>query len=344
MRVLLAPLARFVVLFAIAASGPAVALDFVNMAGAGTSSDVCVFIAQKRGFFRDEGLEVKITPFDSGVKMIAPLGSGELDTATSSGNAALYNAAARGIDVKIVASSGSAPPGYGHNLLIIRKALIEQGRYKGPADIKGLRIAMPSPGSSATATLNNYLAGLGLRFADILPVYLSYPNHVVALANGGIDAGLTAEPLASQALKAGSAIRVASDDAMDPYHEASVTLMSGKFIKERPDVARRFMRAFIKGARVYNDALKGGLLAGPAADEVIGVLTEFTELKDASVFRSMAPQGVDPNGHLNVEGLQKDLDFYKTQGWIEGVVDVRQVVDLRFTEAAVRELGPYAPK
>ena len=255
-------------------AAPASALDFVNMAGAGTSSDVNLFIAQKKGFFREEGIEVKITNFDSGVKMIAPLGSGELDAATSSGNAALYNAVARGINVKIVVSSGSAPPNYGHNLLIVRKDLIESGRYKKPTDIKGMKIAMPSPGSSATATLNTYLTGIGLSFKDIEPVYLSYPNQVVALANGKIDVGLTAEPQASQIIKAGDAIRVTSDDVMDPYHEASVSLMSGKFISERPDVARRFMRAFIKAARFYNDSLKDGLIRGPNADEVIAILTE----------------------------------------------------------------------
>jgi NitT/TauT family transport system substrate-binding protein len=325
-------------------AAPASALDVVNMAGSGTSSDVNLFIAEKKGYFREEGLQVKITTFDSGVKMIAPLGSGELDAATSSGNAALYNAVARGIDVKIVVSSGSAPPNYGHNILIVRKDLVDSGRYKAPTDIKGMKVAMPSPGSSATATLNNYLVGLGLGFRDVEPVYLSYPNHVIALSNGKIDVGLTAEPQASQAIRMGAAIRVTSDDIMDPYHEASVSLMSGKFINERPDVARRFMRAFIKAARFYNDSLEDGLIKGPNADEVVAILAEFTEIKDPGIYRAISPQGVDPNGKLNVEGLQKDLDFYKTQGWIEGEVSVKQAVDLRFTEAAARELGPYTPK
>ncbi len=329
---------------ALSFAGPARALDHVEMATAGTSSDVSVFIASKKGFFADEGLDVAMTPFDTGVKMIAPLGTGELDAATSSGNAALYNAVGRGIGLKIVVSSGNAPAGYGHNLLIVRGDLIASGRYKSPRDIKGMKIAMPSTGSSATATLANYLRGIGLKFEDIEPVYLSYPNTVAALANGAIDAGLTAEPSASQAITAGYATRVTSDDVMDPGHEASVTLMSGKFINERPDAARRFMRAFIKGARFYNDALKDGLIAGPNADEVVSILTEYTAIKDPAIYRAIAPQGVDPNGRLNVAGLQKDLDFYRTQGWIEGGVSAAQAVDLRMTEAAVRELGPYVAK
>ena len=104
------------------------------------------------------------------------------------------------------------------------------------------------------------------------------------------------------------------------------------------------MRAFLKAARFYNGALKDGFLRGPNADEVIAILTEYTELKDAAVYRAISPQGVDPNGKVNVAGLQKDLDFYKTQGWIEGDVNVAQAIDLRFIETAVKELGPYKPK
>ena len=336
--------AFFCSLLFLLACSPARALDTINMANSGASSDAVIFIAQKKGYFLEEGLSVKTTPFDSGIAMIAPLGTGELDAAISSASAALYNAVARGIDIKIVASSGSAPPHYGHNILIIRKDLIDTGRYKQPQDIKGMSVAMPSPGSSATATLNAYLTKIGLGFADIEPSYLSYTDQVIALANRGVDAGLTAEPQASQAIKAGSAVRVTSDDVMDPYHEGSVTLMSGKFIESHPELARRFMRAFLKAARFYNDALADGLLKGPNGEEVISILTEFTSIKDPEIYRSISPQGVDPNGHLNVEGLQRDLDFYKTQGWISGAVTTQQAVDLRFIEAALRELGPYVAK
>jgi NitT/TauT family transport system substrate-binding protein len=345
-RILSAGVARMslAVLALTVMTGSSWALDQIHMAASGTSSDVGSFIAIKKGFYRDEGLEVKQTVFDSGVKMIAPLGTGELDLATSSANAALYNAVARGIGVKIVASNGNAPPGYGHNVLIIRKELVTSGRFKEPKDIKGMKIAMPSPGSSATATLNAWLTTIGLKFSDIEPVYLSYPNQVMALSNGKIDAGLTAEPQASQAVDAGDAVRIITDDVMDPWHEASVTLYSGEFIRKRPEVALRYMRAYLRGQRFYNDALKDGKIAGPNADEVVAILTEMTPLKDAKIYRSIAPQGAQPDGTLNIPGLKKDLDFYRTQGWIEGAVTVEQAVDETFAARAAKELGPYVPK
>ena len=43
-------------------------------------------------------------------------------------------------------------------------------------------------------------------------------------------------------------------------------------LKNQRDLAERFMRAYLRGVRVYNDALKDGRLAGPRANEVIPIL------------------------------------------------------------------------
>ena len=53
----------------------------VNVGIANSSSDVAFFIADKKGYFRDEGIDAKFIPFDSGAKMVAPLGAGQLDVA-----------------------------------------------------------------------------------------------------------------------------------------------------------------------------------------------------------------------------------------------------------------------
>ena len=107
---------------------------------------------------------------------------------------------------------------------------------------------------------------------------------------------------------------------------------------------RARLRAYLRGQRFYNDSLKDGRIAGPNADEVIAILTEMTEIKDPQVYRSIAPQGAEPDGRLNMAGLKKDLDFYRTQGWIEGSVTVEQAVDASFAQKAAKELGPYVPK
>jgi NitT/TauT family transport system substrate-binding protein len=104
------------------------------------------------------------------------------------------------------------------------------------------------------------------------------------------------------------------------------------------------MRAFLMSVRFYNDALKDGMLKGSTAEEVIAILTEYTNIKDPNVYRAIAPHGSQPDGRLNMESLKKDLDFYREQGWIEGKATVEQAVDTRFTDQALRDLGPYQRK
>ena len=96
----------------------------------GATSDAPFFIADKKGYFRDEGIVAKLARFQSGEMMVAPLGTGELDVGAGSASAALNNAVARGIRIKIVADKASSPPGYGATKMIIRKDLVENGRSR----------------------------------------------------------------------------------------------------------------------------------------------------------------------------------------------------------------------
>ena len=105
-----------------------------------------------------------------------------------------------------------------------------------------------------------------------------------------------------------------------------------------------FRSAYLKAARYYYEALKDGKLAGPNAEEVIQVLTEYTPIKDAQVYRTIVPNGIDPDGKVNIPTLKEDYDVYKSQGWIEGSATVDDVVDMSFVEAALKDLGPYKRK
>ena len=51
----------------------------VKVASAGIASDIGFFIADKKGYFRDEGLDVELTQMANSPQMIGPLGMGQLD-------------------------------------------------------------------------------------------------------------------------------------------------------------------------------------------------------------------------------------------------------------------------
>ena len=103
---------RLAVASAFAWTIPAIAADLVTVGAASTTSDAPIYIADKKGYFQAEGLQVKVINFRSAADMVAPLGAGELQAGAGSASAGLYNAVARGIRIKIVADKASSPPGY----------------------------------------------------------------------------------------------------------------------------------------------------------------------------------------------------------------------------------------
>jgi NitT/TauT family transport system substrate-binding protein len=312
----------------------------VTVGVASTTSDAPIYIADRKGYFREEGLEVKITDFRSAADMVAPLGTGQLDAGAGSASAGLYNAVLRGVRIKIVADKASSPPGYGATKILVRRDLAESGRYREPKDFKGMKFAMNAPGVSNTATVNALLKSVGLRYSDVQTLNLPFPDHVVALQNKAVDASASVEPAPTIAIKNGFAVLVKGDDEIIPYHQIAVLLYSEKFA-QMTDSAKRFMRAYLRAVRFYNGALMDGRMIGPNADEIISILVASTQIKDPSIYKTITPTGMNPDGRVNAQSLAGDLRFYQEQGLIEGDVKLDQLVDHSFVDAVVSELGPY---
>ena len=338
---------KFTHWFALAAlaalSSSAVAADLipVKVGTANSATDIGVYVAEKKGFFREEGLDISFISFDSAAKMIAPFASGDLDVGGGGTSAGLYNAVARGIDIKIVADKNHTPPGQGIQPLLVRKDLIDSGRFKTLADLKGLKISTAAPGSAASTTLDRALKMAGLKLADVEQVYMGFPQQAVALMNKALDAAFTAEPSATQAVNSGAAVRFMGDDEIYPMHQLAVVFYSGNFIKSKPEAARRYMRAYLKGVRYYNDAVVNGHLSGPRGEEILAIFAEKIPLKDNSLYRTLIAPACDPDGKLQVASLAEDLEFFRKSGDIEGKVTLEQALDTSFAEQAVKELGPY---
>jgi NitT/TauT family transport system substrate-binding protein len=329
-------------LVAALAAGSVARAQTVTVGAASTLSDAPIYIAERKGYFRAEGIDVKVVNFRSAADMVAPLGTGQLDAGAGSAGASLYNAVARGIKIRIVADKASSPPGYGATKILVRKDLIDSGRYHGPHDLKGLRFAMNAPGVSNTSTLNTLLQSVGLKYSDVQTVNLPFPEHVVALKNRSVEASASVEPGPAIAVRDGDAVVVKSDDEILPNHQIAVLLYSEDFALKHREQAARFMRAYLRAVRFYNGALRDGRLAGQNADEVIAILAEATPIKSRAIYQAITPPGIDPDGHVNAQSLAYDLAFYRTQGLITGPVNLADVLDSSFADAALKELGPYA--
>jgi NitT/TauT family transport system substrate-binding protein len=319
-------------------------LDEVKIGTPLTISDAPIFVAHHKGYLKEVGIRTTMTSMQTGAYMIAPLAAGQLDIGAAATSAGLFNGAGRGIAIKIVADKGSNLPGYAYVSLLIRKELVDSGKYKTLADLKGLRCAEPGKGASTGSTLNQALKKGGVAYDEVTHVYnMGFPEMVQAMQNGAIDVGPVPEPFNTFGREKGIGVRVSADEFY-PRQTVAVVLYGNEFIEKRREVAQRFMVAYLKAVRFYNGALKDGHFAGPNAPELIDILTQETRYKEKDLYAKIVPSGCDPDGRVDRASLDTDLAFYRQNKFVDNdTVGVADVVDESFLEAALKTVGPYKP-
>jgi NitT/TauT family transport system substrate-binding protein len=306
----------------------------------GISTDSPIYIADEKGYFRDQGIKVEFVKFTSSETMMPLLAGKDLDFGSGAPGASLYNAVNRGIEVRAVADAATDPPGYGWSKLLVRSDLIKSGKFKTIKDLKGMTIAGAARASSSAAQVTRLVAQAGLKYSDVKRTVLSYPNHVVALQNGSIEASLTIEPFATIATDSGSAVAITGNDSFYPNQEVSCVLCSADLIGNKRDVIVRYLRAFLKGVRYYQTGLQNGHFAGPNSDEIVRIIATHTGAPEQLIRRTV-PVAIDPNGRLNLGSMREDLVFYKSQGFIEGdsSISVERVIDASLSAEATKTIG-----
>jgi thiamine pyrophosphate-dependent acetolactate synthase large subunit-like protein/ABC-type nitrate/sulfonate/bicarbonate transport system substrate-binding protein len=318
----------------------ALAADQVTIAYIGGTADVGFYIADARGYLRDEGIEAKFTTFDSAARMVVPLATGEIDVGSGTVGAGTYNALERGVTLRAVADKARNMGAFSYQALVVRKALWENGEIRTLKDLKGRKFGMTTTAGNEAAVLDEALRTVGLTIADVNVTTLSMPQQVVTFTNGALDASFLPEPFLRAAVTSGVAVSLMPVSKLRDNDVTGVIIYRDMLINKRPEVAKRIMKADIRGLRDYVDALKDARLAGSGAEEVIDIISRYSVVKDKNVLRSIVPHFVDLNGNVGVESLEKDWAFYKRQGLIKGDVTVDQLIDKRWVDSAIKELGP----
>jgi NitT/TauT family transport system substrate-binding protein len=321
----------------------ALAADKVKIGTGGSASDAPFYIAQSKGFFKDEGLEVDLIVLDSGAKVIAPLGTGELDVGSGALSVGFWNAMLRGVKFRIVADRGHTEKGYLYQTVFMRKDLIDSGQVKTLKDLTGKRLGFAAQGVTSLSLMNEMAKFAGISYDDMIPVYLSFPQQIAALQNKALDGSFLIEPQATAAVNAGIGVRLVDTNEFYPNQQISVIFYSEKFATERKDVADRLMRAWLRGVRAYNDTIKGGKIAAPGSDEIVQIMAKSFNMKPALI-QEMYSTAVHVNGDVNAAGIQKDLDFFMSKGWVKGNIKASDVIDTSFAQKATTALGAYQRK
>jgi ABC-type nitrate/sulfonate/bicarbonate transport system substrate-binding protein len=299
------------------------------------ASDAGSFLAMDRGFFAEQGLDVDITR--GSTELLPSLANGDLDVLAPAVSAALLNAMSRDIPLRIVADKGSDPPGFSYQVITLRKDLYDSGQVRGWGDLKGRRLAQVGVQSSVDFLFARGLATAGLGLGDVELVSLAYPDMNAAFANGSIDAASFWEPLLTVGIDQGWITRWKPVEEIDAGHQSGILIYGKNFLGDHLDQGYRFMKAYVQGVRVYNDAYRKGVGRDAATASIATHAGVKPELQDRTV-----PAGLNPDGCANSQDLADQLAWFKTVGYLQRDLELDAVVDNRFCERAVQELGHYA--
>jgi NitT/TauT family transport system substrate-binding protein len=307
----------------------------IRFADTGVGANAPVYVALKRGYFREEGLDVNLVPFDTADRTIPALATDQVDVAGAGIGAGLFNAIARGIPIKIVAGQVVDEPGYYGAGLLLRKDIVDAGHVHDYADLRGLRVGLPSLNSSLGANFARLLALGHLTAQDVEVTELPPPELAAAMTNGAIDAALIQEPFSSRLVQAGASVRWRSVGDINPHHQATVLLYAPGFPPRDPDAATRFLVAYLRGVRDYLVAMQGGGDPMP----IYEILAEYTAVKDLNLYATLAPNVYAPDGRPNRASLEADQELWVAQGRIAQRANLVAAMDTQYLDRALRLLG-----
>jgi NitT/TauT family transport system substrate-binding protein len=302
-------------------------------------TDGGVLIARARGYFQQQGISLDLVPFQTGPDAIPMMAAGELDAAGGIHSIALLNAAERGLGIKIVADKGISRPGFEFTHIVVRRDLYDSGAVRDVGDLRGRRITVASTRSGAEAVVAHVLGRGGVGIDEVTLVPLGFPDMIVAFANGAIDGASMIEPMLSVAVERGLVVAWEPGRASAAYggiYQGGILLYASR-LAAQPDLARRFMLAYLQGVRVYDDAFG----KGEGRDAIVRLLAEQTTVKDPAAYDHMQIGWLDPDGRLARESIQLDLDFFRQQGYYTGTTTFDDLIDASYAEYAAQQLGAY---
>jgi NitT/TauT family transport system substrate-binding protein len=317
------------------ASQPARAADKVKVGM--LRLPTALFVAIDQGYFTAEGLDVEPVFFRSGAELVPALATGQIDVATTSPGAALFNALAIGVNATIVAdywASGKDDPAGDSAYIMVRKDLAPSGTFD-PKTAKGMKLAVTARGQMTELFAGVYLASIGLKPTDMQVSDLPLPDMNVALTNKAIDLASTIDPYATLLTMQGTAVKVVNMGALMPNYVQAVMMYGQRIGKTDKNLGMRFMRAFSK-ANMY---LRSHLTTPAGRTAIAQIYQKFIPIDDPSLYTKIGLAVGPEKLAVLTEGkyaLRWQMDQYVAQGLVKTPPDLKAAVDNSFAEAASR--------
>jgi NitT/TauT family transport system substrate-binding protein len=256
-------------------------------------------IAEQRGYFKAEGLDVTIVDFAGGAQALRAVVGGSADVVSGAFEHTV-NMQAKGQRLRAFALQGRAPQ------IVLGINPKTMAGYRTPADLKGRKIGVTAPGSSTNVMVNFFLAKAGLKPADVSIIGVGAgPGAVAAIRAGQIDALSNLDPVISLLLRSGD-LKILSDTRIVAEAEkvfggpmpAGCLYAPQTLIDKNPNTIQALANALVRADRWIQGA-------GPG--DIIKAVPESYLLGDRAVYIDafLAAKGaLSPDGSFPEKGAE----------------------------------------
>ena len=282
-----------------------------------------VFVADAKGFFREEGLDNE-TIVISGPLSIAALLSGDVDFSGAGGSG--MRAALKGAPVKGIMFQADKVTFY----------LVTDPSIKSAADLKGKKVAIGTPGDTQDRIITMFVERGGLSAKDIVRIAMGADTNtrVMALKTGAAQA-TTVDPGGMVfALKEGLHSLAFLGDLFPMPFQGFVT--TEKKIRENPGQIKRWLKAVIRGLMFVREKPEESVELGIKKLQLGNATRAMMVEGTTNYLRALAP-GVP--GLPSAEGIKNFLEYdIKIPLQIKEDVPSERLLSLQLVEEVKKEL------
>ena len=300
-----------------------------------TLSPAPFYIAQERGYFRDEGIDLTFRFFEAAQPIAAAAVAGDIDVGVTALTGGFFNLAEKGT-LKVIGGGLHEQRGYQGSAVLVSNQAYDAG-LTSLAKLASHSFAITQYGSSFHYMLGRIAEAEHFDAATVtLRPVQQIANMVAAVGSGQVDATIAIASMAKPLAASGQAHIVGWAGDVVPYQITAV-FTTAPMIAQHADVLRRFARAYQKGVADYRDAFlrldaQGKPIADATTDAVIPLIEKYVFTGDPKA-RDKIIAGVgyyDAGGALDVGDVIAQLDWFRAQGLVKGNADPRSLVDTQF--------------
>jgi NitT/TauT family transport system substrate-binding protein len=263
-------------------------------------------IAERKGFFKEQGLEVEINDFGGGAKSLQALVGGSVDVVTGAYEHTI-RMQAKGQDIVAVTELGRFPA------IVIAVKKDKAGQIKSAADFKGLKIGVTAPGSSTALTAQYAMVKAGLKPSDAAIIGVgSGASGVAAMKKGEIDVISHLDPVIAK-LEADGDIQILIDTRTEAGTRAlfggsnpAATLYTKKdFVEKNPQTTQRLVNALVKSLKWLQSA---------KPEDIAATVPEEYYLGDKPLYLKAVQNSLESysrDGIIQMSGMQSVLDMLR---------------------------------